>query len=65
MSRPDFENLLQVLRREAPARPTLFEFFLNQPFYEKLTGKQLGKEGLDWRWGDIEPVVMEDRKSVV
>jgi hypothetical protein len=26
---PDFEQLLKVLRREVPDRPTLFEFFLN------------------------------------
>ena len=25
---PDFDNLLAVLRREQPSRPTLFEFFL-------------------------------------
>ena len=30
---PDFENLLAVLRRETPARPTLFEFFMNERFY--------------------------------
>lgn len=51
MSNPDFENLLKVLRREVPKRPTLFEFFLNGPFYEKLAGKKLGKEGKDWKWG--------------
>lgn len=33
---PDFENLLAVLRREKPKRPTLFEFFLNERLYEKL-----------------------------
>lgn len=33
---PDFDNLLAVLRREAPSRPTLFEFFLNGPLYERL-----------------------------
>jgi uroporphyrinogen decarboxylase len=33
---PDFANLLAVLRREAPARPTLFEFFLNDRLYERL-----------------------------
>lgn len=35
---PDFANLLAVLNREAPARPTLFEFFLNDPLYRKLAG---------------------------
>ncbi len=33
---PDFDNLLAVLRREAPQRPTLFEFFLNQRLHDKL-----------------------------
>jgi uroporphyrinogen decarboxylase len=33
---PDFNNLLAVLRREKPARPTLFEFFLNGPLYGRL-----------------------------
>jgi len=33
---PDFDNLLAVLRREVPARPTLFEFFLNDRLHERL-----------------------------
>jgi uroporphyrinogen decarboxylase len=33
-----FDNLLAVLRREAPSRPTLFEFFLNQRLYERFGG---------------------------
>ena len=39
--KPDFANLLKVLRRERPARPTLFEFFLNKPLYDRLIGKAL------------------------
>lgn len=35
---PDFNNLLAVLRRERPARPTLFELFLNGPLHERLAG---------------------------
>jgi uroporphyrinogen decarboxylase len=35
---PDFSNLLSVLRRERPARPTLFEFFLNGPLEKVLAG---------------------------
>jgi uroporphyrinogen decarboxylase len=35
---PDFENLLRVLRREPPSRPTLFEFFLNGRLHLKLAG---------------------------
>lgn len=34
--KPDFANLLAVLRRDVPARPTLFEFFLNDRLYERL-----------------------------
>lgn len=33
---PDFENILAVLRREVPTRPTLFEFFLNAGLYSAL-----------------------------
>ena len=39
MRKPDFENILKVLKCETPDRPTLFEFFLNGPLYEKLGGK--------------------------
>jgi uroporphyrinogen decarboxylase len=35
---PNFDNLLAVLRREVPERPTLFEFFLNERLYKKLAG---------------------------
>ena len=35
---PDFDNLLAVLRRQPPSRPTLFEFFLNGPLYTRLAG---------------------------
>ncbi len=33
---PDFNNLLAVLERKTPSRPTLFEFFLNDPLYRRL-----------------------------
>jgi uroporphyrinogen decarboxylase len=35
---PDFRNLEQVLNKRVPARPTLFEFFLNGPLYKRLAG---------------------------
>ena len=35
---PEFQNILNILRREAPNRRTLFEFFLNPSLYEKLAG---------------------------
>jgi uroporphyrinogen decarboxylase len=59
VKKPDFENLLKVLHRQKPDRPTLFEFFLNGPFYEKLTGRFLGVEGKDWLWGALNPVITE------
>jgi len=37
---PNIENLYSVLRREVPARPTLFELFLNEPLYESLAGRK-------------------------
>lgn len=33
MRQPDFDQLLKVLARDVPDRPTLFEFFLNGPLY--------------------------------
>lgn len=33
---PNFDNLLAVLQRKAPTRPTLFEFFLNQALYRRV-----------------------------
>ncbi len=38
MRQPDFANLLRVLRRETPTRPTLFEFFLNVRLYLRTSG---------------------------
>ncbi|MDX9881241.1 MAG: uroporphyrinogen decarboxylase family protein [Prolixibacteraceae bacterium] len=37
---PDFTNLLKVLRKEIPDRPTLFEFFMNQNLYELLADEK-------------------------
>ena len=36
--KPDFNNILKVLRHERPDRPTLFEFFLNERLYSNLAG---------------------------
>ena len=36
MRNPDYTQLLKVLNNEVPDRPTLFEFFLNDPLYEIL-----------------------------
>lgn len=35
---PDFNNILKVLRREVPDRPTLFEFFMNGNVYQEAAG---------------------------
>lgn len=44
----DFANVLAVLRRETPSRPTLFEFFTNNDVYRTLTGVDCtGMEPLD------------------
>ena len=37
---PDFSNLLAVLERGRPSRPTLFEFFLNGRLYQRLSGME-------------------------
>lgn len=39
--KPDFGNLLAVLRRQVPAQPTLFEFFLNDRLYHRLAGTEI------------------------
>lgn len=43
---PDFNNLLKVLARKVPDRPTLFEFFLNQRLHRKLTEGEVVPEHL-------------------
>ncbi len=40
MPTPCFDNLLAVLKREVPARPTLFEMFMNVPLYKELAGME-------------------------
>jgi uroporphyrinogen decarboxylase len=42
---PNFENLLKVLRREEPDRPTLFEFFLNPRLHARLAGDPAPEPG--------------------
>jgi len=39
---PNFDNLLAVLRRQVPERPTLFEFFLNERLYKRLSPELAG-----------------------
>ena len=45
MRKPDFNNVLKVLRRQVPDRPTLFEFFMNARVYNKLAGNPTGPDG--------------------
>ncbi|HHT73680.1 MAG TPA: hypothetical protein GX008_08195 [Firmicutes bacterium] len=40
MRNPCFDNLLAVLNREDPPRPTLFEMFMHTALYEKLAGPE-------------------------
>lgn len=44
MHEPDFNQLLKVLRRERPDRPTLFEFFLNPTLEQHLAAEEI----TDW-----------------
>ncbi len=39
MYKANFENILKVLEGKKPDKPTLFEFFLNNPLYRKLADK--------------------------
>jgi len=41
MRKPDFKNILKVLNREVPDRPTLFELFLNERLHRRLAGEEI------------------------
>lgn len=36
--KPDFNNILKILKCEKPDRPTLFDFYLNEPLERRATG---------------------------
>jgi len=55
VGKPDFGNLVSVLRRERPPRPTLFEFFLNEPLYRRLVGAP----------DDVSPHGLSDHLTVI
>lgn len=38
--KPDFQNILRVLKHEPIERPVLFEFFMNQSLYESLADQE-------------------------
>ncbi|HBG26949.1 MAG: hypothetical protein A2Y10_12330 [Planctomycetes bacterium GWF2_41_51] len=63
MRKPDFNNLLKVLNRQKPDRPTLFEFFLNKSLYEKLAGENVVAENRDWQWNTVCPVLINAFKN--
>ena len=63
MRKPDFNNLLRVLNGKVPDRPTLFEFFLNAPLYEKLAGDEITSKEADWQWGSVCPVTVNAYKN--
>ena len=63
MRTPDFKNLLKVLDKKKPDRPTLFEFFLNKPLYERLAGTQVLSANPDWQWNTVCPVLINASKN--
>ena len=38
MREPDFNNIISVLNKKVPSRPTLFEFYINNKTSERLSG---------------------------
>lgn len=42
MRKPHFDNLLKVLNKQKPDRPTLFELCMDYPVYERLAGRSFG-----------------------
>lgn len=49
MREPDFDNIIKLLQRKTPNRPTLFEFFINNGTSEILSGMK-AKSGWDCPW---------------
>lgn len=45
---PNFKNLLAVLRREVPDRPTLFEFYFNERLYSRLVPGPIPADQAAW-----------------
>lgn len=54
----DFENLKKVLGRQATSEPVLFEFFMNQKLYNKLSDPDLQAGEREYEWGSVNPVVI-------
>lgn len=49
MRQPDFDNIVKVLKRQTPDRPTLFEFYINNKTSEILSGRK-SQSGWDASW---------------
>jgi len=45
MRKPDYTQILKVLKKQVPDRPTLFEFFMNVPVYDELSGEEAPVRG--------------------
>lgn len=55
MRKPDFSQLMKVLQRKRPDRPTLFEFFLNNPLITRLSGStDLNDSHRQWQIADTK-----------
>jgi uroporphyrinogen decarboxylase len=50
---PDFNQLLKVLAKRAPDRPTLFEFFMNDSLYARLGGRPAVGTDRPLEWFDM------------
>jgi uroporphyrinogen decarboxylase len=50
MKSPDFSNIAAVFERKIPARPALFEFYLNGPLYKRLADEQVLKRNPDYEF---------------
>ena len=52
--KPDFSQMLKVLNCEVPDRDVLFELFLNDDIYERVTGKYENADSVDRKRAVIE-----------
>ena len=53
MRQPNFNNILKVLNRQAPERPTLFELFLNDSLYSDLCEQNILDQKGELQWCKI------------
>ena len=47
---PDFANIVSILNRDVPSRPTVFEFTLNNNIYQQVTGTPVPADGDGDKW---------------